>query len=95
MEFDNSTLSNEQKRLMATMVWPPYSPDLNIIENVWAIIKDRVYKNSRRFKTESEIKEVIEFHWNDLKNDESLFNSLYLSLIRRVKDCIAAEGAHF
>jgi transposase len=26
------------------MVWPPYSPDLNPIENLWAIMKVKIYQ---------------------------------------------------
>jgi transposase len=26
------------------MDWPPYSPDLNPIENLWALIKAKIYK---------------------------------------------------
>ncbi len=26
------------------MEWPPYSPDLNPIENLWSLLKDAIYK---------------------------------------------------
>ena len=80
---------------MESLSWPPYSPDLNIIENIWAILKDKVYANNRKYETEDEIKEVIEFHWNNMKNDQQLFDSHYLSIVRRIKDCIDAEGGYF
>ena len=29
---------------ITVMIWPPYSPDLNPIENLWALIKQEIYK---------------------------------------------------
>ena len=40
------------------MEWPPNSPDLNPMENLWAIIKRRVYSNGRQFTNLNNIKDV-------------------------------------
>ena len=37
------------------MVWPPNSPDINPIENLWAIIKQRVYADGKLFSTLPEL----------------------------------------
>lgn len=44
--------------------WPPYSPDLNIIETIWAIMKARIEKKSPR--TLDDLKKIIIDVWEDL-----------------------------
>jgi hypothetical protein len=47
--------------------WPPYSPDLNIIERVWAIMKGMVA--FRDPKNPQELCDPIEQVWADLKRE--------------------------
>lgn len=41
------------------MTWPANSPDLNPIENLWSIIKHRIYTCGRQFTTKNELWESI------------------------------------
>lgn len=42
--------------------WPPYSPDLNPIENLWAHVKRRV--EARNTKTLDELRRALEAEWH-------------------------------
>ena len=35
--------------------WPPMSPDLNPVENIWAIISARLYKDGKSYGSEAEL----------------------------------------
>ena len=60
------------------MDWPSLSPDLNPMENMWAVLVQDVYNNGRQFKTCQELVTRINFCWNNILNEtmRSLINSM-------------------
>ena len=47
--------------------WPPYSPDLNPIENICAIMKSKI--RGRKFLTISSLKNEIYKIWSEMKQE--------------------------
>lgn len=72
------------------MVWPPYSPDLNPIENLWAILKQRVHKTSS--SNIHELENKLKTIWETDPAVKASCTSLIESMPRRVEACIAAKG---
>ena len=72
------------------MVWPPNSPDINPIENLWAIIKQRVYVDGRQFSTLSELWKAIQLESAAIPH--SLVKKLTDSVNDRLFDVIRCQG---
>ena len=68
--------------------WPPYSPDLNPIENLWAVMKSRV--KGKEFPTKDSLWVDLQAIWNTFSQD---FIRKYVdSMPRRVAAVILAKG---
>lgn len=68
--------------------WPPQSPDLNIIENFWSIIKNKVYQSSPVSK--DNLWEIVENEW--YKIDNKVIFDLYSSIPRRIEAVLKNKG---
>ncbi len=70
------------------MDWPSNSPDLNPIENLWAIVKRNV--ELRQPKNLSELERFLEEEWKNIPN--SLLINLVDSMSQRCKEVIEKNG---
>lgn len=68
--------------------WPPYSPDLNPIENLWGLLKRRV--DARKPKSVIELRIIAKEEWAGISMD-AIRNSIR-SMPTRLKDVIESNG---
>jgi transposase len=70
--------------------WPSQSPDLNIIEQMWLILKENIKKKSPR--TVEDLWNIAHKEWMDISNE--LIEKLYASVPRRLLAVLAAKGGN-
>ena len=73
-----------------TLDWPPQSPDMNPIENLWAIIKARRQKKFGIPKSKIELVEQVFEIWEEI--DGELLDSLSDSIENRLREVIRLGG---
>lgn len=69
----------------------PQSPDLNIIENCWRIVKQRI-KHRHNYWDKESLKRAIVWEWEQLSQDE--INALVMSMPTRMKQLAERQGYH-
>ena len=74
------------------MKWPPYSPDLNIIESVWDKMKDYIQEHFPEELTYDQLREAVKEAWDAV--DPIWLCSLVESLPEHMDAVIAANGMH-
>jgi transposase len=70
--------------------FPPYSPDLNPIENLWTDVQNRM--EGKPVSTKEEIEAALQEAWGETKPEYC--NKLARSMPRRIAQCIEREGAY-
>lgn len=70
--------------------WPACSPDLNPMENLWAIIVRRVYANNRQFQTVADLETAIIDAWDSIQ--PNIIKNLVSSMKNRLFQVINRNG---
>jgi transposase len=70
--------------------WPPQSPDLNLIENLWAELERRLKKVSHKIKDMQSLKDQLKKQWDEMSLE--FITGLVWSMPERCQAVIDAEG---
>ncbi|CAG9955436.1 unnamed protein product [Clonostachys rosea f. rosea IK726] len=97
IHVSNSSMTWLMEHAIELLDWPPHSPDISPIENLWSLLKARIrsrypYLNSL-LKTDANIEELkrcAQVVWRDI--DQSLIRGLMESLPNRLRAVIRARG---
>ena len=70
--------------------WPGNSPDLNPIENLWSILKDRLESRKKKPANIGELKTALKEEWNNITAET--IQNLILSMPSRIEAVISSKG---
>jgi transposase len=78
----------KNEKQIKSLEWPSNSPDLNPVENVWALLKKKISKINT--KTTEEFVEIIKQSWDNIKKES--IDNIINSMPSRIDKIIANDG---
>lgn len=72
--------------------FPPRSPDLNPIENLWGLLARKVYSEGRHFQSKGDLISYIKQEWENL--DQEILKNLIQSMPNRIYEVILKKGSY-
>ena len=86
----NSIATYLQSKGVSRMKWPAQSPDLNPIENVWGLLKQRLRKLPKQPTSADQLFDILSSEWDSLSDE--YFYTLACSMASRVRKVINVGG---
>ena len=80
-------LDHFQNNQIALLYWPPNSPDLNPIENVWNFLEKQIRKSGIKFSSDDHLWNEIEKEWYKIPLEiiRNLFSSMKTRIVQLKK----------
>lgn len=86
----HATKAWKERNQLSCLPWPAQSPDINIIENIWLLIKNHVKRNISNINSTEDLKSVLIAAWNSVTI--LYIQNLYRSIPRRLQKVIRSKG---
>lgn len=95
---DDNASSHTEKNVMnwirtkgiKTFDWPSKSPDLNLIENIWAYLEDELFKIREELNSPDDTWARTQELWDNIP--QAFIENLYNSMPNRMKELIEKKG---
>jgi len=75
---------------MDALDWPPHSPDLSVIENLWHLVKKKL--PVKVYSKRDDFVAAIQLAWTQIKQKD--IDALFESIPDRIAECIRNKGGH-
>jgi hypothetical protein len=86
----HSTMDWFRDRHVLRLGWPSRSPDLNPMENLWAILEQKIYENGKIYYHVADLKRAVTAAWDAIP--VPLLRKLVESMPHRMAAVIKAKG---
>ena len=84
-----SRLENiSRKKKINPIPWPANSADLNLIENIWSILDDKLLKYN--INNTEQLKNALKMAWMEISHDT--IQELFESMSKRIRQVIKRRG---
>ena len=87
-----SHITKQFKKQMGlrTIEWPPYSPDINPIENIWSVMKKTIRRNIQLTDDLVNLKRLVINTWKDIP--QATIDNVINSMSSRVGKILNCKG---